>query len=250
MSELELLWDAPPSPPALDADVHVWAAALDLPGHAIAPLERTLAADELARAARFRFARDRRRYVVARGTLRALLGAYLGRDPAAIRLRLTSHGKPELALPDDATTPRFNVAHADDLALYAVAPTDVGVDVEAERPVPDGDRIAEEMFASGELAALRSLPAGERADAFLRCWTRKEAFIKALGEGLSCPLDRFEVTLRPDEAARLVTIDGEATAADGWTLADLAPARGFVGALAVPGAPARIRCWRWIPRET
>jgi 4'-phosphopantetheinyl transferase len=231
-----------PLEPALEADrlgpdeVHVWSADLDrLPG---ALLREPLSTDERERGRRFHFERDRRRFVTARGLLRRLLGHYLGLDPSRLRFGYGPRGKPFLAGEDEL---RFNVSHSGGLALLAFARgREVGVDVERERPVPEAEDIARRYFSAWEERELRLLTEGERRAAFFRCWTRKEAFIKATGDGLSRPLDAFDVTLAPGEPARLVRVEGEPEAAFRFWLEDVSPAPGFAGALAVEGREARI----------
>jgi 4'-phosphopantetheinyl transferase len=240
-----LPWKPVPSVPALAVgDVHVWLAALDslrawkLHGH--------LSPDEVARADRFRFPRDRQRFVAARGLLRELLGRYLEADPAGLRFAYGPRGKPALA--DGAGSDRlhFNVSHSGGLALLAFARgRDLGIDLELERPVPEAESIAERYFSPREGAELRRLSPAERPRAFFRCWTRKEAFIKATGDGLSRPLDAFDVTLAPREPARLLRVEGEPEETARWWMEGLEPAEGFAGALAVEGRPARLACWKW-----
>ena len=235
-------WNAPSAPPRLGAgEVHVFAARLDDPAAAPPPW---LSPDERRRAARFHFERDRRRFAAARGILRAILGRYLGLDPSALGFAYGHHGKPALASP--SAGPRFNVSHSGGLALLAFAAEhEVGVDVEQERPVPEMDSIRERNFSARENAELGVLPEAERGRAFFRCWTRKEAFIKAIGDGLSYPLDAFDVTVAPGEPARLLRVGGDPDAARRFHLEGLEPAHGFAAALAVWGRPTRVACFRW-----
>jgi 4'-phosphopantetheinyl transferase len=234
------LWEAAPQEARLSADeVHVFVADLDGP-----PPVDCLSPDERARAARFHFARDQRRFVAARALLRGLLGRYLGLDPAEVVFGYGPRGKPFLAAPPRSL--RFNVSHSDGLALLAFAEgRELGIDLERERPLSDAEGIAGRFFSAGEGKALFGLPEGERGRAFFRCWTRKEAFIKATGDGLSRPLDGFEVTVGPGEDARLLRVDGEPEEVGRWWLQDVEPAAGFLGALAVAGRPARVALWRW-----
>lgn len=221
--------------------VHVWMASLDaLPAEEM--LVR-LSADERARAERFCFEADRRRFVAGRGLLRGLLGLYLDVDPRGLRFAYGRRGKPSLATADRL---RFNVAHSGGLALLAFArDRELGVDIERERPLPEANAIAERYFSAREGAELRRLPETERAGGFFRCWTRKEAFIKATGEGLSQPLDAFDVSFASGEPARLLRVEGRPEEGGRWWLQDLAPAPGFAGALAVEGRPADLAGWKW-----
>ena len=217
-------------------EVHVWSADLDRIPEGL--LREPLSADEQERGRRFHFERDRRRFVATRGLLRRLLGRYLGLDPCRLRFGYGPRGKPFLAGEDEL---RFNVSHSGGLALLAFARgREVGVDVERERPVPEAEDIARRYFSPREEAELRRLREGEWTAAFFRCWTRKEAFIKATGDGLSRSLDAFDVTLAPGEPARLLRVEGEPEAARRFWIEDVSPAPGFAGALAVEGSQARV----------
>lgn len=223
--------------------VDVWCAALDLPAEERARFNCMLAPEERARAERFLLERDRARFVVARGLLREILAAYAGARPEALRFRYSARGKPALEAGEAGL--EFNLAHSCGLALYAVAwNRPVGVDLERIRAEIDIEAIAARFFSSLECEALRRLPAGERAGAFFRCWTRKEALLKAWGEGLPFGLDRFSVSLAPGEARILATPFAPCEAAR-WWLYPLTPAPQFAGALAVRGSAADVRCMQW-----
>ena len=241
-------------------EVHVWRAAMDVPGEALEGLRATLAEDEQARAARFRFDEDRNRYVVAHGILRALLGRILDMTPCAIRFRYNAHGKPELAGPEGPDALRFNLSHSQGLAMFAFTRgRRIGVDVQAhrkgtarpssgERPSPNGvacSEIAERFFSPREAAAIQALPGALQERAFYDCWTRKEAFMKARGDGLTLGLDRFEVSVRPEEPAGLLRVEGAGDEASRWTIVDVAPGSGYSGALAVEGRNLVLRYWQW-----
>ncbi len=180
------------------------------------PYDATLSDDERSRAARFRFDRDRRRFVVARGALRELLGRCLATDPGQVRFIYNASGKPELD-PECGSRLRFNVSHSGDLALIAIT-TDaaVGVDLERIAPQPDGPAIARSMFSAADVDRLNDTPSHLYPQAFLRCWTKKEAYVKARGAGLA------------DAASNL---DGT----PGWSVYTLDPAPGYIGALVVAG---------------
>jgi 4'-phosphopantetheinyl transferase len=226
--------------------VHVWRACLDLPDSGVETLRRTLAVDELGRAKRYRFERDRRRFIVARGLLRAILAGYTGVEPGQLRFRYGPRGKPRLVGEIGGRALCFNVAHAHELALFAVARgREIGVDVEYVREDFAGIEIAERFFSPREVVTLRQLPAEARTKAFFNCWTRKEAYIKARGDGLSLPLDRFDVSLAPDEPAALLSIAWDPEEASRWSLMELAPGPGYVGAVAVEGRGWQLRCWHW-----
>lgn len=233
--------------PALGrGDVHVWRTGLDQPAGAVALLAESLSGDERDRAARFYFERDRRRFTVARGELRALLGAYLGVPAAAIAFDYGSHGKPRLAGALAAGDLRFNVSHSAGVALYAVARgREVGVDVEGHREDFATAEIAERFFSPAERGALAALPLDRRCAAFFACWSRKEAYIKARGLGLSLALDGFDVSLAPGEPAALLATRDDPAERDRWTLRALDPGPGLAGAIAAEGRDWTLSCWRW-----
>ena len=238
-------WAAPPADPKLGAaDAHVWRLDLRRAGADVENLERLLTPAESERAAAFRFARDRDRFVVARALRRITLGRYLDAPPNALAFATGPHGKPGLIGPGDAAALQFNLAHADDLALLVVARgRPVGVDLERVRDDVPIMTLAERFFAPDELEALRQLPAGQRTAAFFRCWTRKEAFVKARGEGLSLPLAAFAVSLAPDEPPALRRVDWDAEERTRWTLLDLPPLPGYAAALAFAAGPIQLACW-------
>lgn len=222
--------------------VHIWAASLDRTPGESERLRALLSEDELERAARFKFDMLARRFIAGRGILRSLIGAYIQMAPADLRFRYDA-GKPSLATQPPAPL-HFNLAHADDLAIYAVTRSSpVGIDVERVAPLPDATDIAANYFAPGEIRRLAT--AHDTAESFYRCWTRKEAFVKALGDGLAYDLDRFEVTLAAGDPARLLSVEDDAAEAAAWSLQHLDPAEGFVGALAVRGPLADIVCRTW-----
>lgn len=203
------------APPAA-GEAHLWWADLDAGADTVRRLSPFLSDDELDRASAFRFARDRRRFVVGRGILRELLGAYLEVEPASVRFAYGSHGKPRL----DGTELSFNLSHSGARALYAFGGgLELGVDVEVLRVEPDFEQVAETVFSARELTELRALPGPARAHAFLRGWTRKEAIVKGCGDGLSMPLQSFDVTLCPPGAAE--PVERAQQIVRGWRLYDL-----------------------------
>jgi len=204
--------------------VHVWAVPLD--GDP-APFEGLLSAAEVDRLQRFRFADHQRRYQISHGALRQILGAYLDQDPREVAFRHGPRGKPFL----DGDGPAFNLSHSGKLAMVAVGGAELGVDVEKQRRLESLTQIAERHFSDTEFGELRRLEGEARELAFYRCWTRKEAYIKALGEGLSMALDSFDVSLAP-EARFLACHDGREDPAQ-WSMLDVSPGADYVGALAV-----------------
>ncbi len=227
-------------------EVHLWSADLKPPSARVAQLRLLLTAGEKQRADRFHFDRHRRRFIVRRGVLRLLMAAYLGRRPEEVRFGEGEKGKPFVTQAATAAESlHFNLSDSKDLAVFAVTRgAELGVDVEVLRPMPDAQSIAESFFSAEEQERLRRVPPERKARAFFNCWTRKEAYIKAIGEGLSEPLDRFSVTLLLDEARRLVHLGGDRERARGWTLHHLVPEAGAVGALALEGAGWRVTACR------
>jgi 4'-phosphopantetheinyl transferase len=216
--------------------VEIATAALDLAAGSLRALAAVLSSDERERARRFRFERDRCRFIVGRARLRQMLAVRLGVAPAAIEICYGARGKPALAPGFAESGLRFNVSHCGGLAVYAFAQDrELGVDVEEVRPLPDADDVAARFFSARENQAYLALERAERALGFFNCWTRKEALIKALGDGLYHPLDAFDVSLAPGAPARLLRL-GDMPGEDcGWTLHSFSPAPGFVGAFAVRG---------------
>lgn len=188
---------------------------------------------ERERATRFAFGRDARRFIVGRARLRQLLGARLGVRPESVELVYGARGKPALAS-SGWNSLRFNLSHHDDLAVYALSSgCEVGIDVEAIRPLPAADAIAARFFSRREHAAYRALDPCDQPLGFFQCWTRKEAFIKALGDGLYHPLDRFDVSLAPGESARILRVENTPGDYCGWRMESFSPAPGFVAAIVV-----------------
>ena len=215
-----------------EKEVHVWCADLEPAADQLAALQEKITAIEVERANRFRFWRHKRRYIAGRGILRLLLGRYLNLHPPDVVIAYSEYGKP--ILPTNKI--QFNLSHSKRTALFAFClMAGVGVDLEKIRPVSDAEGIAARFFSTGEYARFQALPKEKRNEAFFACWTRKEAFIKALGEGLSYPLRDFDVCFSPGEKARLITIDGSTEEADGWSLFSLVPVTGYAAALAVRG---------------
>ncbi len=234
----EASWDLPPDELRISADeVHVWRIPLDRPAEVVARLGRTLDPEERRRADRFHSATHRAHFVVGRGSLRAILGRYLAADPAGLAFRYGPKGKPELAGSDPGFPLRFNLAHSHGLALLAVAlGRPVGIDLERVRPMDDLGRIVARFFSAAERSAFFALPEDQRAEAFFRGWTRKEAYMKATGEGFAMPLDRFDVALAPGEPPGLLRVDGRPHESARWTFRDLVPGPEYRAALAVEGS--------------
>jgi 4'-phosphopantetheinyl transferase len=220
--------------------VHLWTVLLEASEDNFARALSWLSEQETARAERFRFDRHRRAFIIGRAALRALLARYLGLEAAAIQFVYGPQSKPALA--DPFCSLRFNASNSGSLAAYAFTTgCEIGVDIEQYRPLCDFESIADRFFSPGETAELLNLSPNEKTAGFFNCWTRKEAFIKAMGGGLSIPLDSFRVTLEPGVPARMVSLEGSNEAALGWTLHHFDPAPDYAGAIAYPDQPRYIQ---------
>ena len=238
---------AGPSRVASD-EVHVWCARLDVQAETLARLYATLAVDERNRSARFRFQRDRRHFIVARGVLRNLLGHYLKTEPSRIGFVYQAFGKPDLS-PRFGGRLKFNLSHSAGLALIAIAAeSNVGVDLEYIRAQSDYAELARHFFSAAEVEQLSALPDHLYAEAFIGCWTKKEAYVKARGRGLALPLRSFTVPLTSDPEqgpATLQVASNDIDQAMRWSVHTLRPAPGYIGALAIQGCGRRLSQWQW-----
>jgi 4'-phosphopantetheinyl transferase len=243
---LNTMWVAPPEQLTLpDDEVHVWRASLTRTPFELQSLLSLLAPDEISRAQRFHFERDRASFIVARAALRTILAAYLKLNPAQLQFSYSAHGKPALNDVEASDGLRFNLSHSHALALYAVTNNrEIGVDIEYIRADFANEEIAERFFSNTEIAILRALPADERTASFFNCWTRKEAYIKARGEGLSFPLDRFDVSLIPGEQPITLNVHETPFEAARWLLQSLTPEDGYAAAIAVEGDDWNLKCWQ------
>lgn len=211
-------------------EVQVWGIWLSGSDASLAYYRSILSSEELQRADRFRFENLKHSYTRSRGSLRLLLAHYLGRPPKEIELTCRPEGKPILR---NSSRIDFNVSHSGQMALYAfTVRCELGVDVEQLRKLDKPESIAARFFSTAEASELLSLTPEQRGLAFFRCWTRKEAYVKAVGDGLAIPLDRFQVTLLPGVPARFVQLAGDMGTAADWTLDHLELAPGYLGALA------------------
>jgi 4'-phosphopantetheinyl transferase len=246
-AQVDSPWLAPPERLTLSSDVvHVWRASLEQSLSAVKRFEHTLSIDERLRADRFYFRQDRDRFIVARGILRAILGHYLDRAPQTLAFIYSFYGKPSLALESEANPIRFNISHSHETALYAVSRgREIGVDVERVRDGLAIEEIVTSFFSGPELSALSSLPAELQKRAFFACWTRKEAYIKAKGEGLSLPLAQFDVSLIPGEPATLTATRPNSEEAHRWSLHELTLGPDYAAAFVVEGRDYSLSCWHW-----
>jgi len=248
MTRIKIDWPEPSGGWTIaEETVYIWAADLTNTGTPVAEYSQTLSPDELERAKRFRFERHRDRFIAGRGWLRAVLATYLQTYPGEIQFEYSQRGKP--GLKDASAGLHFNLTHCEDLALLAVTRTcPVGVDVERARALGDADDIAVRFFSTRESEGLKSLPDAEKPVAFFNLWTRKEAWLKATGEGLSESLNQVEVSFLAGEPARLVRLFGKSDSVRQWTIAGLMPAVEFIGALAAPAPNLKTICGRWPAR--
>lgn len=229
-------------------EIHLWRVRLEQSAEVYRACLNTLTTDESERAGRFCFDQHRRQFVIARGALRSILGQYLDRPPSRLRFIYSAFGKPEVEREEDRAWLRFNLSHAEGMALVALTRgKDVGVDVEVVREEFPGMEIAEGFFSAREVETLRSLPEEARTAAFFLYWTRKEAYIKALGEGLSHPLRQFSVSLGDEESNVLTEPEGVAPQAPPWLVKGLSVGAGHAAAVAFRAPVTNFRFWQWNP---
>ncbi len=242
---MKCTWPEPPAEIDLPAgEVHLWSAHLDPPDDVFRQCAGVLSEDECRRAERFRAGSLQDRYIAGRGTLRILLGRYLRTDPASVSLGYQAQGKPELGPPWNAYGLQFNVSHSHELAVYAFTRgSEIGVDVECIRPMPNAAALLERFFSPEEVQEWQQIPPERQLRAFFQGWTRKEAWLKAVGSGLSFPLNQFRVTL--DDTARVVSIRGDTHEAAQWWLESCEPCNGCVAAVAMRGKAGAVRRWRF-----
>jgi len=242
-----VLYFQPSQPHLLLSDgIDVWCASLDREPQRF---YKFLSQDEQARADRFYFERDRSRFIISRGLLRTILGYYLNIDPSKIQFCYGPHGKPALQSTFHKRVVHFNLSHSHDLALYAVSwNRQVGIDVEYIRPMLEAEHIANHFFSRDENTLIRTLPAAERTDLFFKIWTSKEAYLKAIGGGLTESLTQIEISLASTELTRIVSIDGDWRNALPWHLETLNPAPNYLAALVVQGSTSQI-VFRHIPNQ-
>ena len=235
-------WTAPPPSLSLRAgEVHVWRISLDQPTEEVRRFQETLEPHEIERSNRFVFDKLRRHFIVARGFVRQAIGRYLNLNPATLRFSYGPYGKP--ALSGDQPL-NFNLSHSNEMALLAVASgADLGVDVESIRADFATEDIARRFFSRVENISLNGLETEEKVAGFFRCWTRKEAYIKAIGKGLSQALDGFDVTLGPHEAPALLRAEHDDVTR--WQVMDLDVGAAYAAALIVEAPVTSVRCWQF-----
>lgn len=248
MSDFTGAWLLPPSELKLaPGEVHVWRVGLNCSPSKLESYRQILNEDELNRAARFYFERDRRRFVVGRAVLRNILGLYLKETPASLKFEYGAQGKPALAagLKTGDNCLEFNLSNSNELALLAVTYNyRIGIDIEYPKENVAISELVKRFFAPQEVIAFRNLPPGQQPEAFYNAWTRKEAYLKACGGGLSIGLDRVEVSFVPGQPARIVGIGDNRQEAARWSLEVLYPGTGYQAALAVEASNYKLKLWK------
>ncbi len=241
----------PPQPallsvPALGpASIHLWYAQPLERRSLFADLSALLSPEEDDRRTQLRFEGNRQDFVFARGMLRTLLAAYLETDPRGLRFQYSEHGKPSLAGSDAENELQFNLSHTQGAVLLAICRRRaIGVDIERVREDFSVQEIAERFFSLAERQALMRLPEAERRPAFFRCWTRKEAFLKARGHGLSFPLDRFDVSIGADETEVRLTTRPDPMEAQDWQILQAPAPEGYAAAVALASSPSALNDWK------
>jgi 4'-phosphopantetheinyl transferase len=227
-------------------DVHVWRASLDQPTDMIAKLASLLSSDECQRAERFHRLTDRRRFIAGRGISRKIISAYLALAPDEVRFVYNEYGKPFISDGQNHCALSFNLSHSNGMALYAlVRGRRVGIDIEYMREDFATLEVAERFFSKDEFEALKATPNDRRTGAFFNCWSRKESYIKAIGMGVSYPLDGFTVSLAPDAAPELLKVNADTAEAAHWKMYELDVAEGYAAALIVENPPVSFRRFQW-----
>ena len=220
--------------PLAENEIHVWRASTNMPPSVGNQLAQWLSPDELARLGRYRFEHDRLRFMTGRGILRILLGAYLELDPKQLIFDYGPHGKPHVNQESTQSPIQFNLSHSEDLSLFAFTKNArIGVDLEHLRPIPEVDQICERFFTLGEKTTMRGLPEDQKLEAFFTGWTRKEAYVKAMGESILPALDQVEVSLIPGESTQLIIDLDNPEMIDKFSLISLVPYKGYLAAIAV-----------------
>ncbi len=242
-SHESLLWGEPVPYPALaEGALHVWLVKLDRPAGELTELANLLSADEHERAARFHFERDRQHYLAGRGILRNILARYVSQPATRLAFVYGSRGKPALA----GAPVQFNLAHSGGVAVIAVArPSAVGIDIEQIRVVPRWEGVTNSFFSAAERKAIGSLPSIDRLYGFFTCWTRKEAYLKATGDGIGVPLDRFDVSVIPGSQPRLLHVEDAPEETGRWHFHGLPLSADYLGVVAHDGPIDVVQHFRW-----
>lgn len=247
MTNSDQQWNMPPPNIVLqNNEVHVWRASLNAPLSSIESLKQLLSDEEVVRAERFYFEKGRHGYIVTHGILRILLGRYLDVDPHQLRFTTNAYGKPLLESPTHSMQPHFNLSHTHELVVFAFTYLgEVGIDIEYMRTNVEYEELAKRNFSPSEYTVLHNLPEDMKQEAFFNCWTRKEAYIKARGMGLSLPLNLFDVSLKPGEPAALLGSRENGQEVARWTFQAMTMPPDYVGALAIEGHDWHANYWQW-----
>jgi 4'-phosphopantetheinyl transferase len=247
LTNLPEMWHTLSVQPELaEGEVHIWSMNLDFPIRTYPELYELLSNDERERAQNYRLAIHRNRFIMGRATLRILLSSYSGVEPARLIFSYGPWGKPELVPSSQGSTLRFNLSHSEGWTLYAITNKDaVGIDLERIRKNVNIDRIAIQYFSPREIEELQRLPDSLRRHVFFQCWSGKEAFLKACGQGLALPLHRFDVCVAPDGLLMQLHLPPEIAAGQRWQLYSIPCAPEYAAALAVQGDECLIKCWNW-----
>lgn len=241
------IWQMPPRELRLgQGEIHIWRASLTIPNTEVRELFATLQMEEQRRAQQFAFEHLRRRFVIAHGLLRDILVRYLPAKAEEIRFSYSEFGKPSVVKPQEGRTLNFNMSHSHKWVLIAIAQTRrIGVDVEKIRAELPLTEISQRIFAPEESAALRRLPEGLRPIAFFKCWTAREAYVKATGDGLARSPDTFSVSITPGGDVQRVKDDDAAGQGSVWTLHGLCVDPGYAATLVAEGRDFELHCWQW-----
>lgn len=228
----------------LTNNAHIWSANLKSPPFKIEELSKILSSDEIDRANRFYFERDKNRFIITRGTLRKIISRYLNIDPKKLQFTYSDRGKPNLSTP---TSISFNLSHSQDLALYAISQINlIGIDLEYIRPMPDAKNLAKRFFSPQEYNFISQLPAQQQQETFFKIWTCKEAYLKATGEGLAGGLEKVEVGLNPEKPIHFFSINGNVQEASPWYLHQFIPQPNYIAAVVVAGKNQNLSFWQII----
>jgi len=230
----------------LSNEVHVWRAFLDLPQFEMESLLEILSVDELERASRFHFERHKKRFIVSRGILRNILSHYIDIIPQKVFFEYSSQGKPVLAHKPGEATYHFNLSHSGEFALYAVSPeSGVGIDIERIQDDISVDQISQKFYSHKEIHQLEIIHKNDRSELFFQYWTRKEALLKATGEGISFQMEQCDVSLIDGGVLSPIILPGNNEESSSWYVQDLSPGPGYVAAIAVESSNCTISCWHY-----
>lgn len=244
---MKTAWNEPPIRPLLSGnDVHIWRAVLDVPGWRVQEFKEKLSVEERIKSEKFRFERDRSRFIAARGILRLILGAYLGIVPNEIRFCYEIGGKPRLLSSFATDDIQFNLSHSEELALYGFTRGhEVGVDIECIREMSEMEEIVEQLYSRRYRDLLSTVSPNEKQEIFFHWWTRKEAFAKGTGSGLTHPVDTFDALPVEGKSAGSVWIMEAGQQGQQWSMWDVSPADGFAGTVLVEGEGLDVQYWQW-----